>query len=159
MDQKVTTRESIDQFLTSMGYTAIRFRLSVAGQLLINAKINDVDGVYILDSGAGHTVVDAKQLDTLKLKLNYDESELTGGGIGAHGIENIPSYNNKIEINNFRIDNLIVAVMSLETAWESLARVGAHDELFGIIGVDILKTGNAIIDFSTLTLYLKQPQL
>ena len=157
MDQKATTTENITQFLTSMGYIAIPLRQNVAGQLLINAKINDVDGVYILDSGAGQTVVDAKQLDTLKLKLNYDETALTGGGVGAHSIENVPSYNNKIEINNFKIDNLIVAVMSLETAWESLAQVGAHDELFGIIGVDILKTGNAIIDFSTMTLYLMQP--
>ena len=159
MDQKVTTTESIAQFLTSMGYIAIPFRQNVAGHLLIDAKVNDVDGVYILDSGAGRTVVDAKQLDSLKLTLNYDESALTGGGVGAHSIENIPSYNNKIEINNFKIDNLAVAVMSLETAWESLALVGAHDELFGIIGVDILKTGNAIIDFSTMTLYLMQPSL
>ena len=157
MDQKVTTTENITQFLTSMGYIAIPFRQNVAGQLLINAKINDVDGVYILDSGAGQTVVDAKQLDTLKLKLNYDETALTGGGVGAHSIETVPSYNNKIEINSFKIDNLIVAVMSLETAWESLARAGAHDELFGIIGVDILKTGNAIFDFGAMTLYLMQP--
>ena len=158
MDQKkVTTTENITQFLTSMGYIAIPFRQNVAGQLLINAKINDVDGVYILDSGASATVVDAKQSDTLKLKLNYDETALTGGGFGAHSIENVPSYNNKIEIDNFKIDNLVVAVMSLETAWESLAQAGAHDELFGIIGVDILKTGNAIIDFSTMTLYLMQP--
>lgn len=158
MDEKVATTEKITQFLTSMGYTAIPFRQNVAGQLLINAKINDVDGVYILDSGAGQTVVDTKQLDALKLKLNYDEAALTGGGLGAHGIETVPSYNNKMEMNNFRIDNLIVAVMSLETAWESLAQVGAREELFGIIGVDILKTGNAIVDFSTMTLYLMQPQ-
>ena len=157
MDQKVTTTENITQFLTSMGYTAIPLRQNVAGQLLVNAKINDVDGVYILDSGAGQTVVDAKQLDTLKLKLNYNETALTGGGLGVHSVENVPSYNNKIEINNFRMDNLIVAVMSLETAWESLAQVGADDKLFGIIGVDILKTGNAIIDFSTMTLYLREP--
>lgn len=157
MAQKATTKEATTQFLTSMGYTAIPFRQNVTGQLLINAKINDVDGVYILDSGAGQTVVDAKQLGTLNLKLNYEETALTGGGVGAHSIENVPSYNNKLEINNFKIDNLIVAVMSLETAWESLARAGAHDELFGIIGVDILKTGNAIIDFGTMTLYLKQP--
>ncbi|MBC7873516.1 MAG: hypothetical protein H7Y01_05960, partial [Ferruginibacter sp.] len=84
------------------------------------------------------------------------ETALTGGGIGAHSIENVPSYNNKLEINNFKINNLVVAVMSLESAWESLAQVGAHDELFGIIGVDILKTGNAIIDFGTMTLYLLQ---
>lgn len=159
MDQKVTTTENLTEFLTSMGYIAIPFRQNLTGQLLINAKINDVDGVYILDSGAGQTVVDTKQSDTLKLKLNYDETALTGGGVGAHSMENVPSYNNKIEINNFKIDNLIVAVMSLETAWESLAQVGAHDEIFGIIGVDILKTGNAIIDFSTMTLYLMQPYL
>lgn len=157
MDQKVTTTENIAQFLTSMGYIAIPFRQNVAGHLLINARINDVDGIYILDSGAGRTVIDAKQLDTLKLKLSHDETALTGGGVGAHGIENIPSYHNRIEINNFKIDDLAIAVMSLETAWESLAGVGAHEELFGIIGVDILRTGNAIIDFSTMTLYLMQP--
>ncbi|HEU4858707.1 MAG TPA: aspartyl protease family protein [Chitinophagaceae bacterium] len=157
MDQKLTTTENITLFLTSMGYIAIPVRQNVSGLLLIDGKINDVDGVYILDSGAGQTVVDAKQLDTLRLTLNYDETALTGGGVGAHSIENIPSYNNKLEINNFKMDNLVVAVMSLGTAWESLARVGAHDEIFGIIGVDILKTGKAIIDFSTMTLYLKQP--
>ena|SRR5688572_5290392 len=151
MDQPVT------QFLTSIGYIAIPLRQNAAGQLLIHARINDVDGIYILDSGAGQTVVDSKQLNTLKLKVNYDEAVLTGGGVGAHSLENIPSYNNTLEIDNFKIDQVVVAVMSLETAWESLARVGVHDELFGILGVDILKTGNAIVDFSTLTLYLKQP--
>ncbi len=148
--------ENIAQFLASMGYTASTFRQNVAGQLLINAAINGVDGIYILDSGAGQTVVDAKQLETLKLELSYDETALTGGGLGAHSIENVPSYNNQIEINNFKIEGLVVAVMSLDSAWESLERVGAHDKLFGIIGVDILKAGNAIIDFTTMTLYLKQ---
>ncbi len=157
MDSQKTTKDNITQFLGSMGYIAVPFRQNIAGQLLIEAKINDVDGVYILDSGAGQTVVDAKQVDALKLELSYDETVSTGGGMGAHGIENVPSYNNKLEINNFKIDNLIVAVMSLESAWESLAQIGAHDELFGIIGVDILKAGNAIIDFGTMTVYLTQP--
>lgn len=157
MTQKPTPTENIAQVLTSMGYIPIPLRQNVAGQLLIHAKINDVDGIYILDSGAGQTVVDAKQTDALKLKLNHDEAVLTGGGVGAHGLENVPSYNNKLEIDRFRIDHVIIAVMSLATAWESLAGVGADDELSGIIGVDILKTGSALIDFSTMTLYLKQP--
>ncbi|MBK7880549.1 MAG: hypothetical protein WBP33_11500 [Saprospiraceae bacterium] len=92
------------------------------------------------------------------MKLNNDEAELTGGGLGAHGIENIPSYDNKIEISNFKIDSFLVAVMSLETAWASLASIGANDILYGIIGVDILKIGNAIIDYGTMTLYLIQPE-
>ena len=91
------------------------------------------------------------------MTLNYEETALTGGGVGAHSLENVPSYNNKIEINEFKLDGQLIAVMSLETAWQSLAQVGAHDEIFGIIGVDILKAANAIIDFSTMTVYLKQP--
>jgi hypothetical protein len=157
MDQKETITGNLSQFLTSMGYIAIPFRQNAAGQLLVNARINDVDGVYILDTGAGKTVVDTRQQATLKLQLNHDEAALTGGGVGAHSLENIPSYNNRLEMEHFKIDGLAVAVMSLETAWESLARVGAHEELFGIIGVDILKTGHAILDFGAMTLYLKQP--
>jgi predicted aspartyl protease len=155
MNHQAST-ESITDLLTSMGYHAISIRQNAAGHLLINATINDVDGVYLLDSGAGQSVVDAKQAATLKLILNHDELEYTGGGIGAHGLENVPSYNNKLELNGYKIDNLVVAVMSLDTAWESLAQVGAHDVLFGILGVDVLKPGKAIIDFDSMTLYLLQ---
>ena len=156
MAQNDTTKEKLTQFPGSSGYIAIPFHQNAAGQLLINARINNVEGIYILDTGAGKTVVDAAQIDHLKLKLNYDETAMTAGGVGAHSMENIPSYNNKLEIDNFKIDNLAVAVMSLATAWESLATAGAHDELFGIIGVDVLKIGDGIIDFGTMTLYLKQ---
>jgi len=157
MDQKAPLTENIAEFLTSMGYTPILFRQNIAGQVLINAKINDVEGVYILDTGAGTTVVDAKQSDTLKLKLNHEETESSGGGLGGHGIENVPSYNNTIEINQVKIDNMAVAVMPLESAWASLASIGAQDELFGFLGVDVLKAGDAIMEFSTMTLYLRQP--
>ncbi|HRG33129.1 MAG TPA: aspartyl protease family protein [Saprospiraceae bacterium] len=158
MNQKVKISEQKTQLLNSLGYIAIPINQNIAGQLLINAKINDVDGVYILDTGASTTVIDTSQIKTLQLKLNNDEAELTGGGLGAHGIENIPSYDNKIEISNFKIDSFLVAVMSLETAWASLASIGANDILYGIIGVDILKIGNAIIDYGTMTLYLIQPE-
>lgn len=159
MDKELTAQEKTARFLTSIGYVAVPVRQNVAGQLLINAKINDVDGVYILDSGAGQTVVDARRSGMLKLDLNRDEAALTGGGLGVHSIETVPSYNNKLDINGFKIGNLVVAVMPLESAWESLAVVGAHDELLGFIGVDILKAGNAIVDFSTMTLYLMHQPL
>ena len=154
MNQQGMSAE-VDQFFYSRGYISVRLRQSVAGPPLINVKINDVDGVYILDSGAGQTVVDSKQAEYLKLKMDYKETAYTGGGVGAHGIENVPSYNNKLAIGNYRIDDQAVAVMSLSTAWESLSQIGMHDELFGIIGVDVISKGNAIIDFRTMSLYLK----
>lgn len=81
---------------------------------------------------------------------------MTGGGVGAHGLENVPSYNNTLEIGAFRMDKFPVAVMSLETAWQSLSAVGANEQLTGIIGVDVLNAGKAILDFGTSTLYLLQ---
>ncbi len=156
MESKEMNIDKVPQLLTSFGYNTVPIRQNVAGQLIIDAKINTVEGAYILDTGAGTTVIDAKQVDTLKLKLNHEEAVLTGGGVGAHGMENIPSHNNTIEIGNYKLSNISVAVMPLDTAWQSLASVGAHDELFGIIGFDILKSGNAIIDYGSMTLYLIQ---
>lgn len=146
----------IPDLLSSLGYSAIPFRQNIAGQILIDAKINGTSGVYILDTGASTTVIDTSQVVYLKLLLNHEEAVSTGGGVGAHSIENIPSHNNTIEIGNFKLQNLSVAVMSLETAWQSLESVGANDLIFGIIGFDILKAGNAIIDYGSMTLYLIQ---
>lgn len=151
----MTTAESTSHFLVSQGYTAIPIRQNIAGHLLIDARINDVEGVYILDSGAGRTVIDSTRVDALKLKLSHDEVQSTGGGFGGHGVENVPSYGNTISIEGFKMNDLAVAVMPLSTAWESLAQVGANEELYGIIGVDVLKAGSALVDFSTMTLYLK----
>jgi predicted aspartyl protease len=158
MDANELNADIIPQLLTLLGYTAVPVRQNIAGQLIIDAAINDVAGTYLLDTGAGTTVIDAKRAEKLKMKLNQEDAVLTGGGVGAHGMENIPSYNNTIQIADFKIKDLAVAVMSLDTAWQSLASVGAHDELFGFIGFDILKSGNAIIDYGTMTLYLIQQQ-
>ncbi len=148
--------DKVPELLTAFGYTTVPIRQNIAGQLIIDAKINSIDGSYILDTGAGTTVIDVKQIDTLKLILNHQETVFTGGGVGAHGMENTPSHNNAIQIGNYKLSNLSVAVMPLDTAWQSLASVGAHEELFGIIGFDILKSGNAIIDYGSMTLYLIQ---
>ena len=46
--------------------------------------------------------------------------------------------------------------MSLTSAWESLAVIGAQEDLYGIMGVDLLRAGEAILDFNTMTLYLRK---
>ena len=152
MDMNTQSTETISSLLISMGYLVVPITQNIAGQLIING----VEGLYILDSGAGQTVVDTKQCENLNLKLNMDDATYSGGGLGVHSIETIPSYNNKIEINGFKIDTLPIAVMSLASAWESLAVIGAQEDLYGIMGVDLLRAGEAILDFNTMTLYLRK---
>lgn len=152
MDMNTQSTENISSLLISMGYLVVPITQNIAGQLIING----VEGLYILDSGAGQTVVDTKQCENLNLKLNMDDATYSVGGLGVHSIETIPSYNNKIEINGFKIDTLPIAVMSLASAWESLAVIGAQEDLYGIMGVDFLRAGEAILDFNTMTLYLRK---
>lgn len=152
MDMNTQSTENISSLLISMGYLVVPITQNIAGQLIING----VEGLYILDSGAGQTVVDTKQCENLNLKLNMDDATYSGGGLGVHSIETIPSYNNKIEINGFKIDTSPIAVMSLASAWESLAVIGAQEDLYGIMGVDLLRAGEAILDFNTMTLYLRK---
>lgn len=90
MEQKTTTTEKVNEALNLLGFKTVALRQNIAGQLLIEAKIIDVEGPYILDTGAGTSVVDAKQSNNLKLTLNVDEEELSGDGIGGHGIEIFP---------------------------------------------------------------------
>ena len=156
MEQKPIGNKNLSEFLLNLGFTSISLRRNVAGHLLLNATINGVDGIYMLDTGAGQTVIDNRLIEKLKLSLRLEETQLTGGGVGASGIENIPSYDNTLEINDYKSDNFIVAVMNLETAWQSLANIGAHETLYGIIGCDVLTSTDAVIDYGSMTLYLKK---
>ncbi len=153
MDNNLTR---INKTLVEAGYISVPLRQNITGQLIVSAAINGMEGAYILDTGAGTTVIDSTRAGYLNVHFNDEETVQTGGGVGGHGIENVPSYNNKIRMSDFVVEDLTVAVMSLETAWASLASVGANDELFGIIGFDILKAGKAIIDYGSMTLYLKK---
>ena len=141
-------------FLFQKGYDSIPIRQNAVGLLLITAKVNDVEGLFILDTGAGTSVIDTKQASHLLLNLQKDNASFSGAGAGGVGIEVIPSEGNKIEIGKHIVTDFTFAVMSLDHANQALTEAGAQEALLGIIGVDILKPGKAIIDYSTMTLYL-----
>ena len=46
--------------------------------------------------------------------------------------------------------------MSLEHVADALAKQGAAEPFMGVIGVNIFVAAKAIIDYSTMTLYLMQ---
>jgi len=141
-------------FLSQKGYDSIPILQNAVGLLLITVKVNGIEGLFILDTGAGSSVIDTKHVKDLQLNLQTDSASNTGAGAGGLGIEVIPSNGNKVEIGNYMVMDFTFAVMSLEHANQALTEAGAHDAFLGIIGVDILKPGKAIIDYSTMTLYL-----
>lgn len=143
----------ISAFLSQKGYAIIPIRQNAAGLLLIAVKVNDIEGLFILDTGAAVSVIDSSHAVRLQLTLQRNNASFTGAGAGGQGLEVIPSEGNKIEIGNHTVTDFTLAVMSFEHVSQTLTEAGC-EEFSGVIGVDILKPGKAIIDYSTMTLYL-----
>ena len=146
--------KDITAFLSRKGYDSIPICQNAVGLLLITVKVNGIESLFILDTGAGNSVIDTKQASHLLLILQKDSASFTGAGAGGQGIEVIPSKGNKIEIGNHIVRDFTFSVMSLEHATQALTQAGAYEAFLGIIGVDILKPGKAIIDYGAMTLYL-----
>ena len=145
--------KDISAFLSQKGYDAIPIRQNIAGLLLITVKVNGIEGLFILDTGAGVSVIDSSHANRLQLTLQKDSTTFTGAGAGGQGLEVIPSNGNKIEIGNHIVTDFTLSVMSCEHVSQVLTQAGC-EEFLGAIGVDILKPGKALIDYSTMTLYL-----
>jgi predicted aspartyl protease len=145
--------KDLTTFLSQKGYDAIPIRENIAGLLLITVKVNDIEGLFILDTGAGVSVIDSTQASLLQLTLQKDNASFTGAGAGGQGLEVIPSQGNKIEIGNHTVMDFTLSVMSFDHVSQALTEAGC-EEFSGVIGVDILKPGKAIIDYSSMTLYL-----
>ena len=144
----------IHEFLTELGYEAIPITENISGHLLIEVSVNGMPGLFILDTGAGGTVVDSARAEALKLILQKEDITFTGAGAGGQGLEVCPSSGNTIEIGKYIRKDFTIALMSLQHVSESLSSLGANEEVTGVIGVDVLKPAKAIIDYNSMMLYL-----
>lgn len=145
--------KDLTAFLSQKGYDVIPIRQNAAGLLLITVKVNGVEGSFILDTGASISVIDSSQASRLQITLQNHNANFTGAGAGGQGLEVIPSEGNTIAIGNHIVTDFALSAMSFDHVSQALIQAGC-EEFLGVIGVDILKPAKAIIDYSTMTLYL-----
>ena len=147
-------QEDIHLFLARRGYTAIPIILNDLGHLLTTVVVNGVPGLFILDTGAGISLIEENYADRFKLNLQNDEVSFTGAGAGGKGLKVVPCPGNIIEIGAYMVTDFPLVTMSLQHVSQAFIEFGINEEVLGIIGVDILKPARAIIDYSSMTLYL-----
>jgi hypothetical protein len=146
---------SLADYLIDHGYQPVDLITLPSGHLLIHATINEAPGVFILDSGAGGTVLDA--IKTEKFKLNSVLENMTGAGAGGSGLTVYTAANNLVSIGGFHVEDLTIASMNLEHVHEGMRQLGVDQDIDGVLGADILDRGKAVIDYATKRLYLKSP--
>lgn len=118
----------------------------------IISKINGVKGVFILDTGASSTFIDISLKD--KFKLKSKTSLIEASGAGPNKLTTQLSKNNSIKIGSWKSEKFQILLIDLSNVNNAFASIKTQ-AVDGIIGADILKTGNGILDYEKRYLYLK----
>lgn len=142
----------LKQYLKKKDYHKIPLTLTATNHLEVTAMINGVAGRFILDTGASNTCVGMDKIEHFHLVSKH--SEVKAAGAGATNMETQLSTKNKLRIGDWKQKKLKIVLFDLGHINEALT---SHNALpvDGIIGADVLKKGNGVIDYNSVSLFLK----
>lgn len=145
--------QQLQELLKENDYIKSNFKLSKTQHLLISAKINGVEGSFILDTGASNSCVDFEFEEHFKLKTKKTKIKVAGaGGVGMPS--KISEYN-ILKIGRWEGYQISIVLFDLTHVNEALSYAKIKP-IHGIIGADILLEGKAIIDYENRNLFLKK---
>lgn len=143
---------TLRKLLTGKGYTRIKLNPTATNHLELKAAINEIEGTFLLDTGASSSCVGFDTVDYFKLMA--EDSEIRAAGAGATNMLTQISSKNSLKIADWKKKNLELVLFDLKHVNEALTKHKA-DPVHGIIGADVLKKGKAVIDYKNKCLYLK----
>ncbi|MGY0408361.1 MAG: retropepsin-like aspartic protease [Polaribacter sp.] len=143
----------VEKILKKKKYVKIKLKKIATNHLELKAKINNVKGRFILDTGASNSCLGVDFIEYFNVTAK--ESETKAAGAGATDIETQFSKNNLLAIGKWQTYKFHLVLFNLSHVNTALAQHNAK-EVHGIIGADILQSGKAFIDYSKNTLYLKK---
>ncbi|MFI2742096.1 retropepsin-like aspartic protease [Zhouia sp. PK063] len=144
--------QSLKKFLKEKDYVKIPLTHTSTNHLEVRAKINDVEGRFIVDTGASSTCVGTDCVTYFNLLA--EDSEVKAAGAGASNMLTQVSKKNSIEIGEWKYKKLKLVLFDLTHVNAALTQHNAIP-VHGIIGADVLKKGKAIIDYHKKNLFLK----
>lgn len=144
--------DKIFEALKSKGYKKIKLKISKTHHLVIKAKINGIEGNFILDTGASSSCVGFGDVEHFKLMA--EDSLTKAAGAGAVGMDTQTSSNNTLQLGRWKTDDFSLVIFNMEHVNTALQQYKAKP-VHGIIGADILMKGKGIIDYNGEHFYLK----
>ncbi|MEH6405978.1 MAG: retropepsin-like aspartic protease [Leeuwenhoekiella sp.] len=143
---------SMRRFLTQKKYIRVPLTETGTGHLQFNAEINNIEGSFILDTGASSSCVGFEGVE--KFKLFAKDSEVKAAGAGAIDMLTQISQNNTLKIGDWKKKDIDIVLFDLSHVNTALENHNA-EPVNGIIGADILREGKAVIDYQYNCLYIK----
>jgi predicted aspartyl protease len=145
-------KQTRHSFLKSQGYTSINLKKTGTNHYQIKAILNDIEGLFILDTGASNTCADLTQ--TEKFKLVSENSEIKASSATNLMQETKISKKNKLQVGKWNSKSCSVVLFDMNHINTALNERKIQ-KVDGIIGADTLKKGKAFIDYEKNRLYLK----
>ncbi|MAZ73535.1 MAG: acid protease [Flavobacteriaceae bacterium] len=139
--------------LIETGFYRIPLTKIATGHYKFTAKINSVNGSFILDTGASTSCIGIDRISHFSL-LNED-SEIKAAGAGAINMETQMARNNTFSVKKLQLSTTSFVLFDLSHVNEALAQAD-EKPIDGIIGADVLKKYRAVIDYGRNCFYLKR---
>ena len=143
--------KTLNKFLKESGYMSTNLDFLKTKHYSLEAKINGINGKFILDTGASNSCI-CTSLEN-KFKAISKESKEKASSATSQMTHTKISKSNTIQIGNLKNTiNLITFNMNHINKALSEKKV---DPIDGIVGADVLKKSKAILDYKSNKLYLK----
>ncbi|WP_115122976.1 retropepsin-like aspartic protease [Marinirhabdus gelatinilytica] len=139
--------------LEASGFYRIFLTKLATGHYKFSARINGIDGSFILDTGASTSCVGLDRI--LQFSLFNEASEIKAAGAGATNMETQIARNNLFEIGKLKLSTTDFVLFDLSHVNLALSQA-EEAPIDGIIGADVLKKYRAVIDYGRNCLYLKR---
>ena len=142
---------TLNKFLKSEGYSSVKLIFLKTKHYLIEAKVNSINGRFILDTGASNSCICTSLEDKFEVisedskeKASSANSEMTHTKISKRNVIQIGKWNSNASLITFDMSHINNALSQKKI-----------DPIDGIVGADILKKSKAILDYKSNKLYLK----
>ena len=135
-----------------MSKYSISFKILSTNHIIIDAKVNNVDGKFLIDTGASNSCIDLNKSE--KFKLNYGKSDEQASSATNEIKETFISKKNSLLIGEYQINDLDIILFNMKHVIKSLLDKD-EIEIDGIIGADILIKYNCCIDYNENKLLIK----
>ncbi len=140
------------KFIEGHGFYRIPLRKLLTGHYMFYAKINGVNGKFILDTGASTSCIGIKE--SSHFSLVSEDSLIKAAGAGAINMDTMISLKNSFAVKDWKTRDMDFVLFDLSHVNEALAQAD-EKAVHGIIGADFLKHHRAVIDYGRNCFYVK----
>jgi predicted aspartyl protease len=152
-DPDAHLEQDLAVFLTRQGYAQVPMVRLPTGHFSLTGTANTIPFDLIIDTGASHTLIDVERARRFDLETEDRGGRATGLGGSGQPVE--AGRLDNVEIGALRFESIPVTVLDLSQVNRLLRSMG-REPVDGIIGADVLMAQQAVIDYGSLSVYLKE---